>query len=296
MKIIANNVGNYRNKRDNCLWYSGNIINIETNYGSYKISTIGSLSCILKAKKDFIDANENEHQQGEILVDVSSNNSQDFLDIITEYITSDDELIKTLIGENEKYSIDFHNNKSIKIDVYDKEGRYKESLNPKSTWINSTLEQVFNHIKENRSFDYNKNSIYCRCANYSDVAILNQLNSCKRELLSKNNDLNDSNINYYIDNGFSSTDKLPPSLELLLDDLDVLKEHNIVTTNINRLTRDSVKIVQIHGILEKSNSDIFLVQEDEYFNKGIYNNNTLNAVEMIMYESNQLDVEMERDY
>jgi len=271
MKIIANNVVNYRNERNNCLWYSGEIINVETDYGKYIITVLGNTSCLLKAKQNFIDENEIEHQQGEILIDVSSDNNEIFFNYITEYIKTDDELIKTIIGDNEKLGIDFHNNKSIRIDFFDNDNNLKETKKISSRWVSDAIEEVFKHIKENRNFDHNKYSIYCRCSTYNDFAIENQLNTCKNKLLSTEKKLDENNINYYIDNGFSSTEVLPPTIELLLNDLDVLKEHNIYTYKINRLSRDSVNIVKINGILEKSNSDIFLVQEDEYLKEHLQN-------------------------
>ena len=48
MKIITNNVGGYAKERNNCLWYSGELINIETDYGKYKIFIDGNSNYLLK--------------------------------------------------------------------------------------------------------------------------------------------------------------------------------------------------------------------------------------------------------
>lgn len=296
MKIITNNVGGYAKERNNCLWYSGELVNIETDYGKYVIIIDGSASCLLKAKENFVDMEDIEHQQGEILVDVSSDNNGMFLKNIVEYIKSDDELIKAIIGDNKKLSIDFHNNKSIRIEFYDKDNNLKETKKLSSRWVNDAIEEVFKHIKQNRHFDHNKYSIYCRCATYNGYGIENQLETCKKALLSKEKGLDENNINYYIDNGFSSREELPPAIDLLLNDLEILKEHQIFTPNINRLSRDIVNIVKINEVLEKNNSDIFLVYDDKYLSKDVYNKYTLNVVEKIMAGYNPLDIEMERDY
>lgn len=296
MKIITNNVGGYVKERNNCLWYSGELINIETDYGKYVIFIDGNASCLLKAKETFVDMDDIEHQKGEILVDVSSKENEMFLKNIVDYIKSDDELIKVIIGDNEKLSIDFHNNKSIRIEFYDKDNNLKETKKISSRWVNNAIEEVFKHIKENRNLDHNKYSIYCRCAVYNGYGIENQLETCKKSLLSKEKGLDENNINYYIDNGFSSREVLPPAIDLLLNDLEILKEHQIFTPNIDRLSRDIVNIVKINEVLEKNNSDIFLVYDDKYLSKDVYNKYTLNVVEKIMAGYDPLDIEMELDY
>lgn len=296
MKIITNNVGDYRNERNNCFWYLGELINVETDYGKYIISVDGSASCLLKAKENFTDIDDIEHQQGEILVDVSSDDKEIFLNSITKYIETDDELIEVIGEVNEKLEIDFKNNKKIKLEFFDKENNLKETINFSTIWVNEAIDEVIKQIKENRNFDHNKYSIYCRCATYNGFGIDSQLNSCKRLLLSKEKELDENNINYYIDNGFSSTEILPPAMGLLLNDIEILKEHQIFTPKINRLSRDIVNIVKINEILEKNNSDIFLVQEDKYLSKEVYNKYTLNVVEKIMAGYDPLDIEMERDY
>lgn len=290
MKIITNNVGSYVKERNNCLWYSGELINIDTDYGKYVIFVDGNSNYLLKAKETFVDLEYIEHQKGEILADASSEEN------ILDYIKSDDELIKVIIGDNEKLSIDFHNNKSIRIEFYDKDKNLKETKKISSRWVNNAIEEVFKHIKENRNFDHNKYSIYCRCATYNGYGIENQLNSCEKSLLSREKGLDENNINYYIDNGFSSREVLPPAIDLLLNDLEILKEHQIFTPNIDRLSRDIVNIVKINEVLEKNNSDIFLVYDDKYLSKDVYNKYTLNVVEKIMAGYDPLDIEMERDY
>ena len=89
---------------------------------------------------------------------------------------------------------------------------------------------------------------------------------------------------------------MPPALDLLLEDLETLKEHQIFTPKIDRLSRDIVNIANINNILEKNNSDIFLVYDDKYLSKDVYNKYTLNVVEKIMAGYDPLDIEMERDY
>ena len=79
-------------------------------------------------------------------------------------------------------------------------------------------------------------------------------------------------------------------------DLEILKEHQIFTPNIDRLSRDIVNIVKINEVLEKNNSDIFLVYDDKYLSKDVYNKYTLNVVEKIMVGYDPLDIDMERDY
>ena len=290
MKTITNNIGGYAKERNNCLWYSGELINIQTDYGRYVIFIDGDSDCLLKAKETFVDKEDIEHQKGEILVDTSSKES--FLD----YIKSDDELIKVLIGEDKKLSIEFHNNKSIRIEFFDNDNNLKDTKKISSRWVNNAIEEIFKHIKENRNLDHNKYSIYCRCATYNGYGIENQLNICKKTLLSKAKGLDENNINYYIDNGFSSREVLPPALDLLLEDLETLKGHQIFTPKIDRLSRDIVNIANINNILEKNNSDIFLVYDDKYLSKDVYNKYTLNVVEKIMAGYDPLDIEMERDY
>lgn len=72
MKIITNNVGSYVKERNNCLWYSGKLINIETDYGKYVIFVDGNSNYLLRAKETFVDLEYIEHQKGEILADTSS--------------------------------------------------------------------------------------------------------------------------------------------------------------------------------------------------------------------------------
>ena len=290
MKTITNNIGGYVKERNNCLWYSGELINIQTDYGRYVIFIDGDSDCLLKAKETFVDKEDIEHQKGEILVDTSPKES------ILDYIKSDDELIKVLVGEDKKLSMEFHNNKSIRIEFFDNDNNLKETKKISSRWVNNAIEEIFKHIKENRNLDHNKYSIYCRCATYNGYGIENQLNICKKTLLSKVKGLDENNINYYIDNGFSSRKVLPPALDLLLEDLETLKEHQIITPKIDRLSRDIVNIANINNILEKNNSDIFLVYDDKYLSKDVYNKYTLNVVEKIMAGYDPLDIEMERDY
>ena len=75
MKTITNNIGGYVKERNNCLWYSGELINIQTDYGRYVIFIDGDSDCLLKAKETFVDKEDIEHQKGEILVDTSSKES-----------------------------------------------------------------------------------------------------------------------------------------------------------------------------------------------------------------------------
>ena len=243
MKTITNNIGGYVKERNNCLWYSGELINIQTDYGRYVIFIDGDSDCLLKAKETFVDKEDIEHQKGEILVDTSSKES------ILDYIKSDDELIKVLVGEDKKLSMEFHNNKSIRIEFFDNDNNLKETKKISSRWVNNAIEEIFKHIKENRNLDHNKYSIYCRCATYNGYGIENQLNICKKTLLSKVKGLDENNINYYIDNGFSSRKVLPPALDLLLEDLETLKEHQIFTPKIDRLSRDIVNIANINNLL-----------------------------------------------
>ena len=116
-----------------------------------------------------------------------------------------------------------------------------------------------------------KYGIYCRSANYSEEAIEHQKQVNLAKLKEREN-INEEDVVYYIDNGFPSVKELPPSMKQLLEDIKDGTVNVVYVYELNRISRDILKIYEVKEILDCSDADFFVVLSNEYLNRGILNN------------------------
>lgn len=261
---------------DNVFWYGGEVANIKSSEGEYKITARGILSCDLIAKKDYVTPDGEEIKVGDLIVHFKDKNEAAiFKNEMSPYIKDDAELSDILYEKHELYELHIDNNNWFELSFYNKNGdiEYDDVLD--SLYLKDAVDEVLDIIwKKNK--DNKLYSIYCRTNNTQEESMLgieNQIAKCLSSI-NKNAKGNTELIRIYFDrcSGLKNHEK---AFGKVLEDLKHYKMLDLYSVDISRLSRDIKRIIDIREILKDIDSDIFLVNENKFVYKDLFNEMTI---------------------
>lgn len=261
---------------DNVFWYGGEVASIKSSQGEYKIVARGIVSCSLIAKKDFITSDGEEIKAGDIIAHVKDKNEVGaFKNEMSLYIKDDNELSDILYEKHELYELEIDNNNWFELSFYNKNGEIEYDDVMDSLYLKDAVEEALDMIWEQNK-DNKLYSIYCRVDNVqgeSYLAIKNQINKCLSSI-NLNAKGNTELIRIYFDrcSGLKNHEK---SFGKALEDIKNGKTIDLYSVNISRLSRDIRRMIDIREILKNSESDIFIVNENKYVYKELFNEITI---------------------
>ena len=262
-------------KHEDSFWYGDTVATIKTPSKNYGIAARGIVICSLIAKKDFIGSDGKSYKRGEEIAYVKDKNEAGrFMDEMSPYIKNDEELNEILSGDHKLYELEIENNNWFSLEFLDSKNNFIDDFVMDSCELKDVIDEAKEYIIEE-----NKNNIiygiYNRVASNDNAEFVleAQKNKCLYALnntISTNTDV----IKLYIDVA-PSTDKLPPSLESLLQDIKDKKIKIVFTPSLSRLSRDTIQILKIRDILKENNADIFIVDQNKYLYKDILKSNII---------------------
>ena len=261
---------------DNVFWYGGKVASIKSSQGEYVIYARGIVSCDLIAKKDFIDDYGEQIKKGDLIATIKDKNeSGSFKKEMTPYIKDDSDLSNILSEEHELYELDIDNNNWFELSFYNKNGEIEYDDVMDSDTLKDAVDEVLDMIWEQNK-DNKLYSIYCRVADSDGgtlQAIKNQIDKCLYSI-NQHAEGNTELIRIYFDrcSGLKNHEK---AFGKALEDIKNNKTLDLYSVNISRLSRNVKRMIDIREILKNSESDIFLVNEDKYVYKEIFNEITI---------------------
>lgn len=272
IKIQENEEPNH----DNVFWYGGEVASIKSSEGEYKIVARGIVSCDLLAKKDYITLDGEQIKAGDLIAHVKDKNEVGaFKDEMSLYIKDDNELLDILNEKHKLYELEINNNNWFELSFYNKDGEIEYDDVMDSASLKDAVEEVLDMIwKQNK--DNKLYSIYCRVDNVqgeSMIAIKNQIDKCLYSI-NQNAKGNTELIRIYFDrcSGLKNHEK---AFGKALEDIKNNKTLDLYSVNISRLSRDIRRMIDIREILKDSESDIFIVNENKYVYKDLFNEITI---------------------
>ncbi|MBR1377331.1 MAG: recombinase family protein [Bacilli bacterium] len=288
IKIQENEEPNH----DNVFWYGGEVASIKSSEGEYKIVARGIVSCDLIAKKDYITPDGEQIKAGNLIAHVKDKNEVGaFKDEMSLYIKDDNELLDILNEKHELYELDIDNNNWFELSFYNKDGEieYDDVMDSDSLKeaVDEVLDMIWEQNKDNKLY-----SIYCRVDNVqgeSMIAIKNQIDKCLYSI-NQNAKGNTELIRIYFDrcSGLKNHEK---AFGKALEDIKNNKTLDLYSVNISRLSRDIRRMIDIREILKDSESDIFIVNENKYVYKDLFNEITI----PIFYEMTDKEIAQEQE-
>lgn len=285
------------NRLDNCLWHSGKVVEIDTPDKQYEICSFGVVDCELIAKNDYIDDEGNYYEKGSIIATVKDTEGIGlFKECLEKYIKTDVKLRDLLSQKDEDFSLKLLDHNWLYLYITDKNGNESSMNELNFVNISDAINYTMKLISKDRTNDFPSYAIYCRSAHFNDEAIQKQKGLCLKKL-EDNKEI--QTIICYVDNGFSSTDKFPPAMKLMLQDINYNNVKNVYTQSISRLSRNIANFLDIREILEKNNADIFLILENQYVYKELFNKATIpflsNMIDNQLIENSEIVEELERE-
>lgn len=282
MKLIVNRFQGNKNQ-DDSLWYGGKVANIITDKETFSIVANGEVRCELIAKHD-IEIDDYEYKKGEVILKVvDKNNHGIFKYEMGKFIKNDSELYELINGNNPDYELELENNNWL--EVFYKHDENGESDVLDCSTIDEAIKEIIEEIKDTIKFE-NDDIIYCRSAIHDDVAVKNQEEKCKINII---NNCKNQLYDLFVDNGFSGLNPYDnPAFSTLLDKAN--SNSKIYVSNITRISRDGIKMQEISTDLLKKESNIYMALEKE--NLSDY----LKQVGYIILSRNMLDSEEELDH
>ena len=288
IKIQENEEPNH----DNVFWYGGEVASIKSSEGEYKIVARGIVSCDLLAKKDYITLDGEQIKAGDLIAHVKDKNEVGaFKDEMSLYIKDDNELLDILNEKHKLYELEINNNNWFELSFYNKDGEIEYDDVMDSASLKDAVEEVLDMIwKQNK--DNKLYSIYCRVDNVqgeSMIAIKNQIDKCLYSI-NQNAKRNTELIRIYFDrcSGLKNHEK---AFGKALEDIKNNKTLDLYSVNISRLSRDIRRMIDIREILKDSESDIFIVNENKYVYKDLFNEITI----PIFYEMTDKEIAQEQE-
>lgn len=288
IKIQENEEPNH----DNVFWYGGEVASIKSSEGEYKIVARGIVSCDLLAKKDYITLDGEQIKAGDLIAHVKDKNEVGaFKDEMSLYIKDDNELLDILNEKHKLYELEINNNNWFELSFYNKDGEIEYDDVMDSASLKDAVEEVLDMIwKQNK--DNKLYSIYCRVDNVqgeSMIAIKNQIDKCLYSI-NQNAKGNTELIRIYFDrcSGLKNHEK---AFGKALEDIKNNKTLDLYSVNISRLSRDIRRMIDIREILKDSESDIFIVNENKYVYKDLFNEITI----PIFYEMTDKEIIQEQE-
>lgn len=288
IKIQENEEPNH----DNVFWYGGEVASIKSSEGEYKIVARGIVSCDLLAKKDYITLDGEQIKAGDLIAHVKDKNEVGaFKDEMSLYIKDDNELLDILNEKHKLYELEINNNNWFELSFYNKDGEIEYDDVMDSASLKDAVEEVLDMIwKQNK--DNKLYSIYCRVDNVqgeSMIAIKNQIDKCLYSI-NQNAKRNTELIRIYFDrcSGLKNHEK---AFGKALEDIKNNKTLDLYSVNISRLSRDIRRMIDIGEILKDSESDIFIVNENKYVYKDLFNEITI----PIFYEMTDKEIAQEQE-
>ena len=288
IKIQENEEPNH----DNVFWYGGEVASIKSSEGEYKIVARGIVSCDLLAKKDYITLDGEQIKAGDLIAHVKDKNEVGaFKDEMSLYIKDDNELLDILNEKHKLYELEINNNNWFELSFYNKDGEIEYDDVMDSASLKDAVEEVLDMIwKQNK--DNKLYSIYCRVDNVqgeSMIAIKNQIDECLYSI-NQNAKGNTELIRIYFDrcSGLKNHEK---AFGKALEDIKNNKTLDLYSVNISRLSRDIRRMIDIREILKDSESDIFIVNENKYVYKDLFNEITI----PIFYEMTDKEIAQEQE-
>ena len=288
IKIQENEEPNH----DNVFWYGGEVASIKSSEGEYKIVARGIVSCDLLAKKDYITLDGEQIKAGDLIAHVKDKNEVGaFKDEMSLYIKDDNELLDILNEKHKLYELEINNNNWFELSFYNKDGEIEYDYVMDSASLKDAVEEVLDMIwKQNK--DNKLYSIYCRVDNVqgeSMIAIKNQIDKCLYSI-NQNAKRNTELIRIYFDrcSGLKNHEK---AFGKALEDIKNNKTLDLYSVNISRLSRDIRRMIDIREILKDSESDIFIVNENKYVYKDLFNEITI----PIFYEMTDKEIAQEQE-
>lgn len=288
IKIQENEEPNH----DNVFWYGGEVASIKSSEGEYKIVARGIVSCDLLAKKDYITLDGEQIKAGDLIAHVKDKNEVGaFKDEMSLYIKDDNELLDILNEKHKLYELEINNNNWFELSFYNKDGEIEYDDVMDSASLKDAVEEVLDMIwKKNK--DNKLYSIYCRVDNVqgeSMIAIKNQIDKCLYSI-NQNAKRNTELIRIYFDrcSGLKNHEK---AFGKALEDIKNNKTLDLYSVNISRLSRDIRRMIDIREILKDSESDIFIVNENKYVYKDLFNEITI----PIFYEMTDKEIAQEQE-
>ena len=288
IKIQENEEPNH----DNVFWYGGEVASIKSSEGEYKIVARGIVSCDLLAKKDYITLDGEQIKAGDLIAHVKDKNEVGaFKDEMSLYIKDDNELLDILNEKHKLYELEINNNNWFELSFYNKDGEIEYDDVMDSASLKDAVEEVLDMIwKQNK--DNKLYSIYCRADNVqgeSMIAIKNQIDKCLYSI-NQNAKRNTELIRIYFDrcSGLKNHEK---AFGKALEDIKNNKTLDLYSVNISRLSRDIRRMIDIREILKDSESDIFIVNENKYVYKDLFNEITI----PIFYEMTDKEIAQEQE-
>lgn len=288
IKIQENEEPNH----DNVFWYGGEVASIKSSEGEYKIVARGIVSCDLLAKKDYITLDGEQIKAGDLIAHVKDKNEVGaFKDEMSLYIKDDNELLDILNEKHKLYELEINNNNWFELSFYNKDGEIEYDDVMDSASLKDAVEEVLDMIwKQNK--DNKLYSIYCRVDNVqgeSMIAIKNQIGKCLYSI-NQNAKRNTELIRIYFDrcSGLKNHEK---AFGKALEDIKNNKTLDLYSVNISRLSRDIRRMIDIREILKDSESDIFIVNENKYVYKDLFNEITI----PIFYEMTDKEIAQEQE-
>lgn len=288
IKIQENEEPNH----DNVFWYGGEVASIKSSEGEYKIVARGIVSCDLLAKKDYITLVGKQIKAGDLIAHVKDKNEVGaFKDEMSLYIKDDNELLDILNEKHKLYELEINNNNWFELSFYNKDGEIEYDDVMDSASLKDAVEEVLDMIwKQNK--DNKLYSIYCRVDNVqgeSMIAIKNQIDKCLYSI-NQNAKGNTELIRIYFDrcSGLKNHEK---AFGKALEDIKNNKTLDLYSVNISRLSRDIRRMIDIREILKDSESDIFIVNENKYVYKDLFNEITI----PIFYEMTDKEIAQEQE-
>lgn len=288
IKIQENEEPNH----DNVFWYGGEVASIKSSEGEYKIVARGIVSCDLLAKKDYITLDGEQIKAGDLIAHVKDKNEVGaFKDEMSLYIKDDNELLDILNEKHKLYELEINNNNWFELSFYNKDGEIEYDDVMDSASLKDAVEEVLDMIwKQNK--DNKLYSIYCRVDNVqgeSMIAIKNQIDKCLYSI-NQNAKRNTELIRIYFDrcSGLKNHEK---AFGKSLEDIKNNKTLDLYSVNISRLSRDIRRMIDIREILKDSESDIFIVNENKYVYKDLFNEITI----PIFYEMTDKEIAQEQE-
>ena len=292
LNVNINIQENKEPNHDNVFWYGGEVASIKSSEGEYKIVARGIVSCDLIAKKDYITPDGEQIKAGDLIAHVKDKNEVGaFKDEMSLYIKDDNELLDILNEKHELYELDIDNNNWFELSFYNKDGEieYDDVMDSDSLKeaVDEVLDIIWEQNKDNKLY-----SIYCRVDNVQGepmIAIKNQIDKCLYSI-NQNAKGNTELIRIYFDrcSGLKNHEK---AFGKALEDIKNNKTLDLYSVNISRLSRDIRRMIDIREILKDSESDIFIVNENKYVYKDLFNEITI----PIFYEMTDKEIAQEQE-
>jgi len=265
----------YDKNYDNVFWFGGEVATFKASDGEYKIIARGIVDCDLIAKKDFTGLNGNSYKKGDIIASVKDKSESGLLKKeMQPFIKGDLELSEILDDESEILELKIDNNNWFELEYYNNLGEvvfddYVLESNSFSKAIEEVKDMLWEKFKNSKRY-----AIYTRINQHLDSLdenIGNQSNICLNALNEKIKGDKDI-INHYSDFCSTTENMSFGALSELISDIKEGKIKGVVARNLSRINRNMDNTIRLVEVLNSQNCDVYLVDENQYLCKDIFNN------------------------